>query len=245
MSQRASHERTGSTGRPQHAEHGFTLIEIIIVVAIIAIIAAVAVPNLFSARSAANEVSAIATLRTIYQAQAQFQSSAVVDSDGDGLGEFGCLGELAGALPLDARGPGAARRLEPPFIGSAFQRMEPGGYVMKSGYAFQIWLPDLNGAGVTEAPGAVPPGLDPDFGESFWFCYAWPVNPGSSGRRAFALNQSGMLVSTTMAALEYDGNNPPAWNAAMAAGAISMDESFLQGVAARDANVWTLVRGQR
>jgi type IV pilus assembly protein PilA len=44
---------------------GFSLIELLIVVAIILIIAAIAIPNLLRSRMAANESSAVATLRTI------------------------------------------------------------------------------------------------------------------------------------------------------------------------------------
>jgi prepilin-type N-terminal cleavage/methylation domain-containing protein len=44
---------------------GFSLIELLIVVAIILIIAAIAIPNLLRSRIAANEASAISSLRTI------------------------------------------------------------------------------------------------------------------------------------------------------------------------------------
>jgi type IV pilus assembly protein PilA len=45
--------------------NGFSLIELLIVVAIILIIAAIAIPNLLRSKMAANEASAVATLRTL------------------------------------------------------------------------------------------------------------------------------------------------------------------------------------
>jgi prepilin-type N-terminal cleavage/methylation domain-containing protein len=53
---------------------GFTLIELLIVIAVIAILAAIAIPNLLSSRKAANESSAIASLRTLVSAQETFRS---------------------------------------------------------------------------------------------------------------------------------------------------------------------------
>ena len=46
-------------------QKGFSLIELLIVVAIILIIAAIAIPNLLRSKMAANEASAVATLRTL------------------------------------------------------------------------------------------------------------------------------------------------------------------------------------
>ncbi len=70
------------------SHNGFSLIELMIVVAIIAIIAAFAIPSLIGSRIAANEAAAIQSLRTIHTAQVHFQSSAYVDVDGDGTGDF-------------------------------------------------------------------------------------------------------------------------------------------------------------
>jgi type IV pilus assembly protein PilA len=56
-------------------QKGFSLIELLIVVAIILIIAAIAIPNLLRARIAANEASAVGSLRALNTAQISYNSA--------------------------------------------------------------------------------------------------------------------------------------------------------------------------
>ena len=56
-------------------EKGFSLIELLIVIAIILIIAAIAIPNLMRSKIAANEASAISSLRSIATAQIAYNAT--------------------------------------------------------------------------------------------------------------------------------------------------------------------------
>lgn len=167
---------------------GFTLIELMIVIAIIAIIAAIAIPNLLSARLSSNEAAAVATLRNIISAQAQFQTTARADENLNGIGEYGYFAELSGATGV--RG-GAV--LTPPVLSTAFRGADANGVVTREGYLYILALPGATG-------NAIPPSamnlVDPDLAETTWAAYAWPTAYGNTGNRTFFVNQGGDIIAT-------------------------------------------------
>ena len=65
----------GVTPVMRRTSEGFSLIELLIVVAIILIIAAIAIPNLLRSRIAANQASAIGSIRNINTAEITYSSS--------------------------------------------------------------------------------------------------------------------------------------------------------------------------
>ncbi len=213
---------------------GFTLIELMIVVAIIAIIAAIAVPNLLSARLAANESNAIATLRQLVSSQAQFQQGGAMDADADGTGEYGFFGDLSGFYQLDSHGgPANVNTLNPPVLAASFRNIAATGEVGKGGYFFQIFLPTFAGASVSElgvaAAGSALVVADANACELAWCAYAWPADFQNTGNRAFFVNQAGEIMFTNQAVgaaagTAYDGivTRPAA------------EDAFIQGTAAGD-----------
>ena len=82
-------------------QKGFSLIELLIVVAIILIIAAIAIPNLLRARMAANESSAVGTVRTLVTSEVTYSSTW-------GIGFAATLADLGGTgTPCSASSTGA------------------------------------------------------------------------------------------------------------------------------------------
>ena len=111
-------------------QKGFSLIELLIVVAIILIIAAIAIPNLLRSRIAANEASAVGSLRTINTAEVTYAATYPAQGFATALSVLGGTGTSASsatALLLDnvlgAASPG----------GSA-----SGSANVKSGYSFYL-----------------------------------------------------------------------------------------------------------
>ena len=94
----------GMTIQEREKEHmrkqkGFSLIELLIVVAIILIIAAIAIPNLLRSRMAANEASAVGSIRTVNTAEVTY-SSTYPDCGFTALTNLGGVGGASTAAGL-------------------------------------------------------------------------------------------------------------------------------------------------
>lgn len=193
-----------------------------------------------------NGTAAIATLRNLTYCQAQFQAAHLADLDGDGIGEFGTLGEMttAAGIRADAAATTRGAPVNPALLSPALAAVDENGIVTKSGHAFRIFLPGPKGKAIHEgmaAPAAPFSGpLDPDAAETTWCAYAWPVSAGNSGQRVFFVDQGGDVWQTSNADSRYSGFlAAPEWDAAMPAGGKGWAPTP-QGTEhrGRDGNLW-------
>jgi len=178
----------------------------------LSVIAAIAIPSLLRSQTSSNETATVGTLRTVVYSQAQFKAAAVVDQDGDGIGEYGYFQELAGAaaprtvanqIPTDVR--------LGEYVTQVLGRVSPQGIATKSGYCFKMFLPSASGPAGETSPLSAGKAEDADLQEQAFICYAWPVTFESSGMRCFVVNQRGNVFTAKNSGAggspTYDGFN--------------------------------------
>ncbi len=76
-------------------DKGFSLVELLIVLLIIGIIAQMAIPHLMQSKLAANEASAITTVRSVLNAETLYVTTA-------GAGKYGTMANLVSGMLVDS-----------------------------------------------------------------------------------------------------------------------------------------------
>jgi type IV pilus assembly protein PilA len=149
---------------------GFTLIELLVVVAILAVVAAIALPALLRARVAANETSAIGSLRSIHSAQGAYSSICAKGGFAQTLSDL--------ALPPTGSNQG--------FIPATLSTNG----IFKSGYIANIG-PDAGATLIT--PAASTCNASSMAAVSAHFAELHPISIGQTGERSFAIMTSGAI----------------------------------------------------
>jgi len=149
-------------------QKGFSLIELLIVVAIILIIAAIAIPNLLRSRIAANEASAVGSLRTINTAEVTYQST------------YPQLGFTCSLLNMTQ--PAAGVQVSSTAAGLIDSNLAGG---VKGGYDF-----GTSGTCASAANGTGTIITTYSWGGA-------PTSPGNTGNRYFCTDQSGVIKFST------------------------------------------------
>ena len=151
---------------------GFSLVELLIVVAIILVLAAIAIPNLLRSRLAANESSAVASLRVLNTAEVNF---AMTFNSGFSAG----LNAL-GAPPAGTVASFAAADIADPTL-SGMTLMGSNTSFVKSGYGF------------TYSPVGTFPNVQ------VYSFNADPVARGTTGQRSFFTNEPLVIHANSIA----------------------------------------------
>ncbi|NUN53399.1 MAG: hypothetical protein HUU06_11520 [Planctomycetaceae bacterium] len=219
---------------------------------------------LASRKRQSNEAAAIAVLRNLASCQAQIQTSGKIDGDRDGIGEYATFLELTGSVGVRARfepgdGGGPAwsdfsrkgSPVNPPVLSPALANADPLGVVTKAGYCFRLFLPDSAvPAGFTREKGpAASVSLEGGTGkvgveasETHWCAYAWPMERGSSGNRAFFVNQAGDVMQSANDLARWSGpEKAPPGESAFEAGVAGITGRVAVGTKGNDGEVWKVV----
>ena len=202
----------------------------------------VAIPLEHQMRS--NETAAIATLRNLATCQAQIQTTGKVDCDRDGIGEFGTLQEMSGAVGVrkSVEGQDRGNPIQPAILAPAFQTVDGDGRVVRNGYVYQLFLPDnqTQAGWVHESAGGGFAGgssvVGTDLAETTWCMYAWPVEQGKTGSRAFFINQSGDVLQTSNDRKRHEGTSTFDPSSAFRGSGIT--SMIAVGTSGNDGNVW-------
>jgi prepilin-type N-terminal cleavage/methylation domain-containing protein len=152
----------------KRASRGFSLIELLIVVAIILIIAAIAIPNLLRSRIAANQASAVGSLRTLNTAEITYATTYNTGY----TATLGNLGPNGTSNPVAT----AAGLIDSVLSGSAANGAQATS-AAKSGYQF-TYTPSA-----TDTSGRI----------NTYGITATPVSVGTTGTNFYYTDQSGVI----------------------------------------------------